>query len=177
MAIPTWAASAGESAQQLKENEYLRRIAEDPKVRENARVAYRSAREAFDRISAADNPAAAILDDDKVRRSIKKAGDAAMEARDRVVSPPRKSHVVRNLLILAAAAALAVAVSAGLRDKILDLVFGAEEEFDYVPTTAPPAPSATVETPQEAPEAQAAAAAASANGDGSASAESEDSED
>ncbi len=167
MALSTWAANASESAQQLKENEYLRRIAEDPKVRENARVAYESARDAFDRISAADNPAAAILDDDKVRRSIKKASDAALEARDRVIAPPRKSHLVRNLLILTAGAALAVAVSAGLRDKILDLVFGAEEEFDYVPTTAPPASAATVTTP--APEAEAAAAAAaSTNGDGSA---------
>jgi hypothetical protein len=167
MALSTWAANASESAQQLKENEYLRRIAEDPKVRENARVAYESARDAFDRISAADNPAAAILDDDKVRRSIKKASDAALEARDRVIAPPRKSHLVRNLLILTAGAALAVAVSAGLRDKILDLVFGAEEEFDYVPTTAPPTSAATVTTP--APEAEAAAAAAaSTNGDGSA---------
>ena len=162
MAIPTWASSASESAQQLKENEYLRRIAEDPKVRENARVAYQSAREAFDRISAADNPAAAILDDAKVRRSIKRASDAALEARDRVVSPP-KSHLVRNLLIIVAGAALAVAVSAALRDRILDLVFGAEEEFDYVPTTAPPAATATASAPESA-----AAAAASSNGDGSA---------
>lgn len=167
MAISTWAANASESAQQLKENEYLRRIAEDPKVRENARVAYESARDAFQRISEADNPAAAILDDDKVRRSIKKASDAALEARDRVVAPPRKSHLVRNLLILTAGAALAVAVSATLRDKILDLVFGAEEEFDYVPTTAPPTSMATAGTPTETP----AAAAASVNGDGSASAE------
>ena len=171
MAISTWASSASESAQQLKENEYLRRIAEDPKVRENARVAYQSAREAFDRISAADNPAAAILDDAKVRRSIKKASDAALEARDRVVSPPRKSHIVRNLLILVAGAALAVALSAALRDKILDLVFGAEEEFDYVPTTAPPTTTATASAPEpETP----AASAASSNGDGSAAADSDD---
>ncbi len=171
MAISTWASNASESAQQLKDNEYLRRIAEDPKVRENARVAYQSAREAFDRISAADNPAAAILDDAKVRRSIKKASDAALEARDRVVAPPRKSHIVRNLLILVAGAALAVALSAALRDKILDLVFGAEEEFDYVPTTAPPTATATASAPEpETP----AASAASSNGDGSASADSDD---
>ncbi|MFM9126068.1 MAG: hypothetical protein ACKOQ0_00510 [Solirubrobacterales bacterium] len=169
MALSTWAANASESAQQLKDNEYLKRIAEDPKVRENARVAYESAREAFDRISAADNPAAAILDDDKVRRSIKKASDAALEARDRVIAPPRKSRLARNLLILTAGAALAVVVSVGLRDKILDLVFGAEEEFDYVPTTAPPTSAATASAPTPAPEAEAAAAAAaSTNGDGSA---------
>ena len=166
MAISTWAATASENAQQLKDNEYLRRIAEDPKVRENARVAYESARDAFQRISEADNPAAAILDDDKVRRSIKKASDAALEARDRVVSP-RKSHVARNLLIVTAGAALVVVVGVTMRDKILDLVFGAEEEFDYVPTTAPPVSSATAGTPKAEP----AAATASVNGDGSATAE------
>ena len=37
-------------------------------------------------------------------------------------------------------AALAIALSEGLRNKVLDALFGAEEEFDYVSTTAPPAP-------------------------------------
>ncbi|MFM9023581.1 MAG: hypothetical protein ACKOK7_07595, partial [Solirubrobacterales bacterium] len=79
------------------------------------------------------------------------------------------SRLARNLLILTAGAALAVVVSVGLRDKILDLVFGAEEEFDYVPTTAPPTSAATASAPTPAPEAEAAAAAAaSTNGDGSA---------
>jgi hypothetical protein len=39
-------------------------------------------------------------------------------------------------------AGVAVAVSEGLRNKVLDTLFGAEEEFDYTSTTAPPpAPS------------------------------------
>ena len=39
--------------------------------------------------------------------------------------------------------AVALGVSSDLRNKVLDLLFGAEEEFDYTSTTAPssPAPS------------------------------------
>ena len=49
------------------------------------------------------------------------------------------------LLLLIVAAALALVVSEDLRSKVLDLMFGAEEEFDYSSTTAPaePAPVAT----------------------------------
>jgi hypothetical protein len=39
------------------------------------------------------------------------------------------------------AGVLAVALSEGLRSKVLDLLFGAEEEFDYSSTTAPAEPA------------------------------------
>ncbi len=39
------------------------------------------------------------------------------------------------LVIAVVGAALAVVLSSGLRDKVLDLLFGPEETFDYVPTT------------------------------------------
>ena len=39
---------------------------------------------------------------------------------------------------------LALALSEGLRKKVLDALFGAEEEFEYTsPTTATPSPQAT----------------------------------
>ena len=38
-------------------------------------------------------------------------------------------------------AGLALALSEDLRNKLLDALFGAEEEFDYTSTTAPPAPA------------------------------------
>ena len=40
-------------------------------------------------------------------------------------------------MLLAVGAVLALALSEGLRTKVLDLLFGAEEEFDYSSTTAP----------------------------------------
>ena len=42
----------------------------------------------------------------------------------------------------ASARALAIALSEGLRTKVLDILFGAEEEFDYSSTTARPSPRA-----------------------------------
>jgi len=144
------AATAASAAQDLLGNPYIRRVVEDPEIRDNARVAYSAAREAIDRISNSDNPASAILDDRKVQRSIKRAGEAAMETRALIIEPRRSHHLVRNLVILGAGAVLAVALSEGLRNKVLDMLFGAEEEFDYVPTTAPPAASAKAEAPSTA---------------------------
>jgi hypothetical protein len=49
----------------------------------------------------------------------------------------------RALVLALVAAALAVALSEGVRNRVLDALFGAEEEFDYVPTTvAPQSPTA-----------------------------------
>ena len=44
----------------------------------------------------------------------------------------------RALLLALVAAALAVALSEDVRSRLLDALFGAEEEFDYVPTTVAP---------------------------------------
>ena len=44
----------------------------------------------------------------------------------------------RFLLLLTFGAILALVLSSGLRSKVLDMMFGAEEEFDYTSTTSPP---------------------------------------
>jgi hypothetical protein len=61
----------------------------------------------------------------------------------------KKRHWGRRLLILVVGAGVALALSEGLRQKVLDLLFGAEEEFDYSSTTTPatPAPSPGATTP------------------------------
>jgi hypothetical protein len=43
----------------------------------------------------------------------------------------------RVLLLLIAAAILAMVLSEDVRSKVLDMLFGAEEEFDYSSTTMP----------------------------------------
>ena len=58
-------------------------------------------------------------------------------------------------------AGLAIALSEDLRNKVLDALFGSEEEFDYSSTTAPPPPPAPA-PPPPAP----SAPAASGSGDG-----------
>jgi hypothetical protein len=59
------------------------------------------------------------------------AADAVAEAGKKRRGPGR------YLLLLAFGAVLALALSEGLRSKVLDVLFGAEEEFDYTSTTTP----------------------------------------
>jgi hypothetical protein len=48
--------------------------------------------------------------------------------------------MVRKVVPLLLVAAVAVAVDERLRNRLLDVLFGAEEEFDYTPTTSGAAP-------------------------------------
>jgi hypothetical protein len=50
----------------------------------------------------------------------------------------RSFPIGRALLLALVAAVLAVALSEDVRNRLLDALFGAEEEFDYVPTTVAP---------------------------------------
>ena len=65
----------------------------------------------------------------------------------RCASPPSaagaRGGLGRTLLLLTIAAILALALSEDLRSKVLDMMFGAEEEFDYSSTAADgePAPA------------------------------------
>ncbi len=65
----------------------------------------------------------------------------AGEASNDNAAEARGGGVGRLLLLLVVGSVLALALSATLRTKVLDLLFGAEEEFDYSPTTAPETPA------------------------------------
>ena len=52
----------------------------------------------------------------------------------------RSGGLGRMLIIGLVGAGLALALSEGLRSKVLDMLFGSEEEFDYTSTTAPATP-------------------------------------
>jgi hypothetical protein len=60
----------------------------------------------------------------------------------------RKGGFGRILLLGVVGGGLALALSEGLRKKVLDALFGAEEEFEYTSTTtsAPASPSQTAGT-------------------------------
>ena len=97
---------------------------------------------------------AALFEDKKLQRELKEAADALRNASSSLREQPkrrRKGGIGRSLLLLAVAGVLAVALSEGLRSKVLDALFGAEEEFDYTSTTSPsPAPAPTPNTPASA---------------------------
>jgi hypothetical protein len=54
--------------------------------------------------------------------------------------PKKKSGFGRKLLLIVIAFGLALALSEGLRSKVLDTLFGAEEEFQYTPPAGTPTP-------------------------------------
>jgi hypothetical protein len=140
---------AGEAARAAQRNRYLQRLLEDEELRGSLLTAYGAARSAYGRMSNGKPATEALFEDKKLQRELKEAADALRNASSSLREQPkrqRKGGIGRSLLLLAVAAVLAVALSEGLRSKVLDLLFGAEEEFDYSSTTAPaePAPVAAV---------------------------------
>jgi len=156
-AVRGWAA-----AQQVRRNPYVQRVISDAELRDNARVAYGSALNAFSRIQASKTPASTLLDDRKLHADLRETQESLQAAITALREGPKKKkkHRLRNLLLLTiVTAGVALVVSEGLRNKALDLLFGAEEEFDYtstttVPPVAPPAGvngDAPAAVPTEAP--------------------------
>ena len=146
-----------QTVQELLDHPYVKRALEDPEVRDNAKAAYASAQAAYERLRKVGSPASAVFDDRKLQRELKTSAKSIANTREHLLARPRKRRRGRFLALTLVGAALAIALSEGLRNKVLDALFGAEEEFDYVSTTAPPAPAAT--TPAAADEETAKAAA------------------
>jgi hypothetical protein len=115
---------------------------QDEDLRDNLKTAFDSARVAFDRLQNGKTPAKVILDDKKFQKELHQASEALRDATQALREGPKKKKKRRGrkLLLLIVGAGVALAVSEGLRNKVLDLLFGAEEEFDYTSTTAPAAP-------------------------------------
>ena len=143
------AAKAGAAAAAVRQSPYVRRIAEDEELRANLWSAYESARDAFGRLQNGKHPTRQIFDDKKLQKDIKSAAenvrDASVALRE---SPKRKRGGIGKLLIVGVVGGgVALALSEGLRKKVLDALFGAEEEFEYTSTTTPAAaPSEPVGT-------------------------------
>jgi hypothetical protein len=145
MAAKSKAAKAGSAALAVKGSPYVQRLLQDEDLRENLKTAFESARVAFDRLNNGKAPAKVILDDKKFQKELHNASEALRDAASALRDGPkkRKKRRGRKLVLLLVGAGLALALSEGLRNKVLDLLFGAEEEFDYTSTTAPAAPPPT----------------------------------
>jgi hypothetical protein len=126
---------------------YLSRILEDKNLRGNLTSAYGTARSAYGRMSNGKSPTRALFEDRKLQREIAQIAESLRDASGALREPPkstrrrRRRRRGRSVLLLAVAGVLAIALSEGLRTKVLDLLFGAEEEFDYSSTTTPAEPA------------------------------------
>ena len=145
---------AKKAAAQARANPYIRRIAEDEDLRQNIMDAYESARKAYARLNNGKSPSKQIFDDKKLQKEIKNAAESIKDASVALREAPKKKRsggFGKVLLIGIAGAGVALAVSEGLRKKVLDGLFGAEEEFEYSSTTtASPPSNQTAGTPPEA---------------------------
>jgi hypothetical protein len=135
------AATAASAVTAARTNPYVQRVIEDDDLRDNVRVAFEAARDAYDRLSNGKAPTKVIADDKKFHKNLQTAAEALKDAGSSLREGPKKKKrgVGRKLMLLVLAAGLALALSSDLRSKVLDALFGAEEEFDYTSTTAPAA--------------------------------------
>jgi adenylosuccinate synthase len=148
MAAKKKAAKAGAGAyaagKAVRENQYVQRLMEDEELRENLRSAFTSAKKAYGRING-KGPAKA-LDDKKVQRELKDAASSLKDAAESLRGgKKKKGRFGRLLLVGVVGAGLALALSEDLRKKVLDALFGAEEEFEYTASTTPDSAGSTSE--------------------------------
>jgi hypothetical protein len=145
MAAKNKAAQAGAGAfaagKAVRSNPYVQRVMKDPELRENLRSAFDSARKAYTRMSNGKGPVRAVTEDKKVQRELKEAASSLKDAADSLRGKKRKRRKGRLLLVAVVGAGLALALSEGLRKKVLDTLFGAEEEFEYTASTTPEPPA------------------------------------
>jgi hypothetical protein len=145
------AEAAASAARSAGRNPYVQRLMQDDELRDNMVVAVEAARNAYARLNNGKKPAKALMDDKKLHKEIKRSSDALRDASAALRAAPkgatpakakRKGGFGKLLLIAIVGAVAAMAVSEGLRNKVLDALFGAEEEFDYSSNTTPAAPPA-----------------------------------
>ncbi len=150
MASKKKAAKAGAGAiaagQAIRSNEYVQRLIDDAELRDNLKGAFESARKAYVRMNG-KGPVKAVTEDKKTQRELRDAASSLKEATDSLRGKKRKKRRKGRLLLIAIiGAGVALVASEGLRKKVLDALFGAEEEFEYTSSTTPePASSSTTE--------------------------------
>ena len=132
-----------------KHNPYIQRLIDDAQLRENVQKAIESSKSAYGRLGNGKTPAKALLEDKKLQNDLREALDAMREASLALAEAPKQQarkgrRFGRKLMILGLGGGLALVGSEKLRSKVLDTLFGKEEEFQYTPPAgATPTPPAT----------------------------------
>ncbi len=132
-------------------NQYVQRYVQDEELRANVRDALENARSAYARLNNGKSASKVLMEDKKFQKDVKKTADSLKEAGTALRDGPKRKRgggLGKLLLLAIIGGGLAIALSEDVRNKVLDLLFGKEEEFDYTSTTsAPPAtPAATAST-------------------------------
>jgi hypothetical protein len=132
---------AGKAAQTARSNPYVQRLIDDEDLRQSIVQAYESGRDAYSRLSNGKSPAKQIFEDKKLQKHIKETAGNVRDVSVGLYEAPKSRKrggggLGRVVLLGIVGGAVALALSEGLRKKVLDALFGAEEEFEYTSTTS-----------------------------------------
>lgn len=133
-----------------KATPYIQRLIQDAQLRQNVRTAFDSSRSAYARLSNGKPATKVLIEDKKLQRDLHVAVEALRDATSALTEAPKKQAkkgrgFARKLFVVSLGFGLALAGSEKLRTKVLDAVFGKEEEFQYTP------PPSTASTPPSSP--------------------------
>ena len=138
--------TAADLANITKNNPYIQRLIEDSELRDNVRAALDSSKSAYERLSNGKAPHRALLEDKKLQADLRQAAEAV---RDATAEPDRRAEAQgaqearrfgRKLLIADRRRRRRAGRPArSCARKVLDTLFGAEEEFQYTPPASAPA--------------------------------------
>jgi hypothetical protein len=140
----------------IKDNPYIHRVIEDDALRDNVYNVIESSKGAYERLASNGAPHKAVLEDSKLHGHVESAAasirDIALALNDvdakHKQAFKKKKRRGRKLLLLLIGAGVALALSESLRNKLLDALFGKEEEFQYTPPA--PAPTESPASPVSA---------------------------
>ena len=139
------AAKAQRAAVKARYNPYVQRIVDDEDLRDNIVQAYESSRDAFGRLNNGKSSARSSCSTTRSCRRTSSRPPSRSATRASCSARHRRSGAraasAGSCCSAIVGGAVALAVSEGLRKKVLDALFGAEEEFEYTSTTtATPSP-------------------------------------
>jgi hypothetical protein len=130
----------------LRSNPYIARLIEDAKLRADMQHAFEASRRAYVRLTNGKPAHRALLEDKKLQNELRTAVESLREVSVALSEAPnrrirRRRRFGRRLFLIVVTGGIALAASEKLRSKVLDTLFGAEEEFEYTPPPPPPAPA------------------------------------
>ena len=133
-----------------KASPYIQRLIQDAQLRQSVRTAFDSSRSAYARLSNGKPATKVLIEDKRLQKDVQQAVEAIRSATTALTEAPKKQArksrgFGRKIMIVTLGFGLALAGSEKLRTKVLDVVFGKEEEFQYTP------PPSTPSTPPSSP--------------------------
>ncbi len=132
--------SAGDAVSSVRSNPYLQRALNDTQLHDDVRSAVAAGKAIAEHLKS-NRSAASKLTADNLYNELQSLAVAVRDAGEAIKSAPqaqkpRRGGFGKLLMVGIVGGIAAIALSESLRNKLLDALFGAEEEFQYTPASA-----------------------------------------